>query len=46
MLQIQRLFDKVGLFEPMAMYGYNYDITNPISVGPNTQDVVYVLRRR
>ena len=45
-LQIQRLFDKVGLFEPVATYDYNYDITNPISVGPDTQDVVYVLRRR
>ena len=44
--QIQRLFDNVGHFEPVATYDYNYDLTNPISVGPETQDVVYVLRRR
>jgi SAM-dependent methyltransferase len=44
--QIQRLFDKVGLFELVAIYDYNYDLMNPISVGPETQDVVYVLRRR
>jgi SAM-dependent methyltransferase len=44
--QIQRLFDKVGQFEPVATYDYNYDLSNPISVGPETQDVVYVLRRR
>jgi hypothetical protein len=44
--QIQRLFDGVGLFEPVATYDYSYNLANPISVGPETQDVVYVLRRR
>jgi SAM-dependent methyltransferase len=44
--QIQQLFDKVDLFEPVATYDYHYDIKKPISVGPETQDVVYVLRRR
>jgi SAM-dependent methyltransferase len=45
-VQIQRLLDKIGYFEPVATYDYNYDLVNPISVGPETQDVVYVLRRR
>jgi SAM-dependent methyltransferase len=44
--QIQRLFDKVAVFEPVATYDFRYDLMNPISVGPATQDVVYVLRRR
>jgi SAM-dependent methyltransferase len=44
--QIRRLFDKVGAFEPVATYDYNHSIKNPISVGPETQDVIYVLRRR
>jgi SAM-dependent methyltransferase len=44
--QIQRLLDRVGHFETVATYDYNYNLSNPISVGPETQDVVYVLRRR
>jgi hypothetical protein len=44
--QIQRLFQKVDLFEPVATYDYNHDITNPISIGSETQDVIYILRRR
>jgi SAM-dependent methyltransferase len=44
--QIHRLFYRIGLFEPVATYDYSYDLRNPISVGPETQDVVYVLRRR
>ncbi len=46
MRQIEKLLDKVGLFETVATYDFHYDIDNPISVGPETQDVVYVLRRR
>jgi SAM-dependent methyltransferase len=42
--QVQRLFAKIDNFEPVATYDYHYD--DPISVGPETQDVVYVLRRR
>ena len=44
--QIQRLFDKVPQFEPVATYDFTYDLMNPISVGPETQDVVYVLHRQ
>lgn len=44
--QMQQLLNKVGHFEPVATYDYNYDLMNPIAVGPETQDVVYVLRRR
>jgi SAM-dependent methyltransferase len=44
--QIQRLFAKVGAFDVVATYDYHHDFTKPISVGPETQDVVYVLRRR
>jgi SAM-dependent methyltransferase len=44
--QVQRLFEKIGAFEAVATYNYHHDFTKPISVGPKTQDVVYVLRRR
>jgi SAM-dependent methyltransferase len=44
--QIRRLFDKVGHFEPVATYNYNHNLENPIVVDAETQDVVYVLRRR
>lgn len=44
--QIERLFRKVPQFEPVATYDFGYDILNPITVGPETQDVVYILRRR
>ncbi len=44
--QIQRLFDKVDEFQPVATYDFTYDLMNPISVGPETPDVVYVLHRR
>ena len=44
--QIERLFSKVAVFEPVATYDFNYDLMNPVSVGPETQDVVYVLRRQ
>jgi SAM-dependent methyltransferase len=44
--QIRRLFDRVGLFEPVATYDYNHSIKNPVSIGPETQDVIYILRRR
>jgi SAM-dependent methyltransferase len=46
MQQVRKLLDKLGLFEIVGTYNYHYDIENPISVGPETQDVVYVLRRR
>jgi SAM-dependent methyltransferase len=46
MRQIQRLFDNLGFFEIAATYDYHYDIKDPISVDAETQDVVYVLRRR
>ena len=44
--ELRQLFDRVGLFEPVCIYDYNYNLTNPIAVGPDTQDVVYILRRR
>jgi SAM-dependent methyltransferase len=44
--QIRRLFDNVGHFEPVATYNFNYNLQNPIAVDAETQDVVYVLRRR
>jgi hypothetical protein len=44
--QLERLFDKVDQFEPVATDDFTYDPLSPISVAPDTQDVVYVLRRR
>lgn len=44
--QMRRLLGRVPEFEPVATYDFHYEIDEPIEVGPETEDVVFVLRRR
>ena len=43
--QMQTLIDQVADLEIAETYDFAYDVDAPIEVGPQTQDVVYVLRR-
>ncbi len=42
--QFQRLLDDVDLFNVQEIYDFSMD--QPINVGPNTEDVVFVLQRK
>jgi SAM-dependent methyltransferase len=44
--QMKSLFKKVPAFEVVETYDFCYDINDPIVVDENTEDVVYVLRKR
>lgn len=44
--QFQRLLTAVGQFEIAGVYDFAYDIEEPLEIWPETEDVVYVLRRR
>jgi SAM-dependent methyltransferase len=44
--QMARLLARVSEFEVIATYDFCYDIDAPIEIGPETEDVVYVLRKR
>jgi len=44
--QILALFKSVGAFEIAATYDFTYRINQPIKVDHDTEDVVFVLRRR
>ncbi len=43
--QFRRLLDRVGLFRVEACYDFGYDIDLPVTIGPRTEDVVFVLKR-
>jgi SAM-dependent methyltransferase len=43
--QMQALVARVDQFEVAETYDFAYDIENPVSIGPETEDVVYVLRK-
>lgn len=43
--QLAALLEKVGEFEITAVYDFGYDIHHPIEIGPESEDVVYVLRK-
>ena len=43
--QMEVLLDKVPDLELVATYDFNYDLSSPVSIGPETEDVVFVLRR-
>ena len=43
--QMDALLRRVPSFECVATYDFTYDLTSSIPVGPDTQDVVYVLRK-
>lgn len=43
--QFARLLDRVGCFQVVATHDFGYDIDQPIKIRPDTEDVVYVLRK-
>ncbi|MCA9247545.1 MAG: class I SAM-dependent methyltransferase [Planctomycetales bacterium] len=43
--QMRALLESDSAFEVAAVYDFAYEIDEPIRVGPETEDVVYVLRR-
>lgn len=45
-VQARRLLDRVGRLECVATYDFAYDVDRPVCVDANTEDVVYVLRKR
>ena len=44
--QFRRLAGRVGELEIVETYDFTYDADEPIRVNPETEDVVYVLRKR
>ena len=44
--QMQRLLASVPELEVIETYDFVYDIDDPITVGPKTEDVVFVLRKK
>jgi hypothetical protein len=44
--QVQRLFETIPELEVVETYDFCYDIDQPITVGPETEDVLFVLRKR
>jgi len=43
--QMQALIDRVEEFEIAETYDFSYDMGDPIEIGPETEDVVYILRK-
>lgn len=44
--QMQNLLDRVPEMETVAVHDFTYDIDEPITIGPSTEDVVLVLRKQ
>jgi hypothetical protein len=44
--QFRRLLGNVAEFEMTAAYDFHYDIDRPIQLGGDSEDVVFVLRKR
>lgn len=44
--QMRRLLGRVPELETAQTYDFVYDIDQPIAIGPETEDVVFVLRKR
>jgi SAM-dependent methyltransferase len=44
--QMQRLLADVSAWELVETYDFTYDVDQPVVLGPRTEDVVYVLRKR
>lgn len=44
--QIRRLLERSAVFDVAETYDFAYDLSTPIEVGPETEDVVFVLRKR
>ena len=44
--QMASLLKKVPAFECVGVYDFAYDLDQPVTVGPDTEDVVYVLKKK
>ena len=44
--QMDQLLASIAEFEVTAVYDFSYDMDRSIEIGPETEDVVYVLRKR
>jgi hypothetical protein len=44
--QFQNLLDKVPQFELIETYDFAYEIDRPITIDPETEDVVYILKKK
>jgi len=44
--QMEQLLSRVPELEIVETYDFAYEIDNPVSIGPQTEDVVFVLRRK
>lgn len=44
--QMNALLASIPEFEVTQVYDFGYDIEDPITIGPETEDVVYVLRKK
>ncbi len=44
--QMAALLDRIPEFEVAALHDFRYDMRHTIEIGPETEDVVYVLRKR
>jgi len=43
--QMESLLGKVNEFEITSVYDFGYDIDQPLDIGPDSEDVVYVLKK-
>ncbi|WP_166828469.1 class I SAM-dependent methyltransferase [Thalassoroseus pseudoceratinae] len=44
--QMQKLIDDAGCWEILDTYDFTYDLKRPVTIGPDSEDVMYVLRKR
>ena len=44
--QMKSLLKKVPAFECVGIYDFAYDLDQPVTIGPDTEDVVYVLKKK
>ena len=44
--QMDTLLAGIAEFEINAIYDFGYDVNQPIEIGPETEDVIYMLKKR
>ena len=44
--QMRTLIERVAAFEIAEIYDFSYDMDHPVTICPETEDVVYILRKR
>jgi hypothetical protein len=45
-LQFASLIEKSGRWEIVGTYDFTYDINQPITIDPSSEDVVYILKKK